>query len=208
MRERPRSVEDAISQGRQEGVKTFEKMGKDATARLQTRREGETAARERESSPMERIKNLGSMLARNIKGLRVLGPTGKKIGKGLLLAYAFGLTAEVGAAWQAKNIYQANLEDGLKSGKQAERIKLGEITRDGAIDELMARGTHLGFKAEDMRREGKGGLQGMEISVANMLNDVGLKWAEMSVRGGETPKVGPNDIADFGSKVDGQMTGE
>ena len=158
--------------------------------------------RELKTSPMERIKNLGSMLAGNIKGLRILGPRGKKIGKGLLLAYAFGLTAEVGAAWQAKNIYQANLEDNLRSGKQAERIKLGEITRDQAIDELMARGTKLGFKAEDMRREGK---KDMEIFAADALNNLGLKWAEMSVRRGETPKVVANDIADFGNQVDKQM---
>src|SRR3989338_4282759 len=141
MRERSRNVEDAVSQGMQKGVRTFEQSGKDATARLQARSEGETASREREPSSMERIKNLGSMLTHNIKGLRMLGPTGRKIGKGLLLAYAFGLAAETGAVWQAKQIHQARIEHRLKyygspqTGSVADRFARGEITRDEAIDE-------------------------------------------------------------------------
>ncbi|OGL66032.1 hypothetical protein A3B21_00695 [Candidatus Uhrbacteria bacterium RIFCSPLOWO2_01_FULL_47_24] len=172
--------------------------------------------RERESSPTERIKNLGSMLARNIKGLRMLGPTGRKIGKGLLLAYAFGLAAETGAVWQAKQIHQARIEHRLKyygspqTGSVADRFARGEITRDEAIDESLAdegsvKGTSLGFKADNMRREGKGGLESIEIFAADTLNDIGLKWAEMSVRRGETPRWTPDDIVNFRSQVDEQI---
>lgn len=164
--------------------------------------------REREKSSMERVRNLGSMLTKNIKGLCILGPRGRKIGKGLLLAYTFGLVAEVGAVWQAKNIHQANIEHQLKYGKMksgsvGDRFLRGEITRDEAIDQLAQQGTHLGFKTEGMRMgEGPSGLAGVETLVAGQLNEIGLKLAEMSARRGGSPEVSEDALISFSRTVD------
>jgi len=161
--------------------------------------------RERESPPMERIKNISSMLARNIKSLRVLGPRGRKIGKGLLLAYAFGLTAEIGAVWQAKNIYQAEMETRLEFGSQSERLAKGEITRHEAIDELVDRGTFMRFKTDEMASKGEGGIAHLEAVVADQLSNLGFRLAEMSVRGEKTPEVAPNEVVKFGVDIDEQI---
>lgn len=137
-------------------------------------------AREREISPMERIKKLGSMLAKNITGLRMLGPTGRKIGKGLLLAYAFGLAAETGAVWQAKNMHKDEMMRRLGQESIAADIKSGKLTRKEAVD-LVAERSMVNLEIKQERSSS--GIKGFEERVAAELGRIGALWAAHEMNG-------------------------